>query len=174
MPAPVSLIWAMTRNRVIGRCNQLPWQLKTDMQHFVNSTRGKPVVMGRKQFESMGKALPGRQNIVLTRNTEFELDDAEVVDNIESAIAIAQSTLAESQIAQPEVMIIGGAEIYALALPYADRLYMTEIETALEGDTFFPEFELSQWHALSSNAYSRDEFNDYDFVIKVLERAGAK
>jgi len=154
----------MTRNRVIGRDNQLPWSLKTDMQFFIHTTKGKPVVMGRKQFDSMGKALPGRQNIVITRNLNYQLEDALVVDSIEKAIAVAGNTTPE------EIMIIGGAEIYALALPLADRLYMTEIDAEIEGDTFFPDFDLSEWNEVSRKNHEHDERNDYDFTIRVLHR----
>ena len=161
---PVSLIWAMTRNRVIGRNNQLPWSLKTDMQFFIDSTRGKPVVMGRKQFDSMGKALPGRLNIVITRNVDYHLDDAVVVDSVEKAINVAHDTAPE------EIMVIGGAEIYALALPLANRLYMTEIDAEIEGDTFFPHFDLDEWKELSRKKYAHDERNDYDFTIRMLHR----
>jgi len=164
----VALIWAMTRNRVIGRDNQLPWSLKTDMRFFIDSTKTKPLVMGRKQYDSMGKALPGRLNIVITRNTDYRLDDAVVVSSMERAIAVARNST------DKEIMIIGGAQIYALALPLADRLYMTEIDAEIEGDTFFPHFELGEWKEVSRNIYGRDEKNDYDFTIRVLERVGKR
>ena len=161
---PISLIWAMTNNRVIGRDNQLPWSLKTDMQFFVDSTRGKPCVMGRKQFDSMDRALPGRMNIVVTRNPDYTRADALVVHSLEKAIELAQTT------SPAEIMIIGGAEIYGLALPLADRLYMTEIDTEIKGDTFFPEFADSEFEEISRQFYPRDEKNDYDFTIRILER----
>ena len=161
---PVSLIWAMTNNRVIGRDNQLPWSLKTDMQFFVESTRGKPCVMGRKQFDSMDRALPGRMNIVITRNFDYARADALVVHSLEKAIELARAT------SPVEIMIIGGAEIYRLALPLADRLYMTQIDTEIEGDTFFPEFDDSEFAEISKRFYPSDEKNDYDFTIRVLER----
>lgn len=179
MHAPVSLIWAMTRNRVIGRDNQLPWQLKTDMQFFIDTTRGKPVIMGRKQFESMPRALPGRLNIVMSRKADYRLDGAIVVETLEQAISVARESmqapafvqkLALEKVSAAEVMIIGGAEIYALALPIADRLYMTEIHAEIVGDTFFPEFELDQWREISRTEYQQDALNDFDFTIRILDR----
>ncbi len=160
----VALIWAMTNNRVIGRNNQLPWSLKTDMQFFVDSTRGKPCIMGRKQFDSMDRALPGRLNIVISRNPDYARTDALVVDTMDKAIELAHTTSPD------EIMIIGGAEIYALALPLADRLYMTQIDVELKGDIFFPEFDISDFSETSRQFYSRDAKNDYDFTIRILER----
>ncbi|MBV1906521.1 MAG: dihydrofolate reductase [Pseudomonadales bacterium] len=171
---PVSLIWAMTTNRVIGRDNGLPWQLKTDMQFFIDSTRGKPVIMGRKQFDSMPKALPRRLNIVITRNSRLKRAGATIVPDLQKAIAVARRSLVGTSVEQCEIMVIGGAEIYALALPIADRLYMTEIDAVLEGDTYFPEFHLGDWSESSSKNYLRDDKNEYNFRIRRLDRVSKK
>ena len=132
----LSLIWAMTRNRVIGRDNTLPWRLPDEMRHFMRTTLGKPVIMGRKQFDAMGKPLPKRTNIVLSRDPTFAPNGAVVARTLDEAIQRARDVTNESD----EAVVIGGAQIYALALPRADRLYFTLIDAEIDGDTFFPEF----------------------------------
>jgi dihydrofolate reductase len=164
----LSLIWAMTRNRVIGRNNTLPWHLPDEMRHFVRATRGKPVIMGRRQWESMPRALPQRTNIVLTRQRGYRADGAIVVPDFRSALERAQRAAAET--GSDEIMVIGGAEIYALALPVADRLYQTVIEAELEGDTFFPEFDESQWQRVACEHHPADADHPLAFSIQVLER----
>lgn len=163
----VSLIWAMTRNRLIGKDGGLPWRLPKDMRHFMDTTMGKPVVMGRKTFQSMKAALPGRLNIVLTRDRDWRPSDREVlvVHDFEEGLEIA------SKRTDDEVMIIGGADIYALALPHATRLYVTEIEADIEGDVFFPEFDRSAWREVSSVSHAADDKHSASFRISMLERS---
>ncbi len=128
----ITLVAAMADNRVIGHDNDLPWSLPDDMRHFVALTRGKPIVMGRKNYESIGRALPKRLNIVLTRDKAFKAEGCTIVHSTETALAAAGSA--------DEIMIIGGAEIYAAFLPIADRIELTRVRASIEGDTFFPEF----------------------------------
>jgi len=163
----VALIWAMTRNRIIGRNNALPWDLPDEMRHFVRSTRGKPVIMGRKQFEAMGAPLPRRTNIVLSRNPDLSANGATVVRTLDAAVDYAKTLLTSED---DEVMVIGGAEIYGLALPRADRLYFTLIDAELEGDASFPEFDIGEWREVSREDHAPDARHRYGFSIRVLDR----
>ena len=167
----VCMIWAMTQNRVIGDDGGLPWRLPKDMRHFMETTMGKPVIMGRKTFESMKSPLPGRLNIVMTRDASWQPSSSDVVvtDNLADAIAAAHANAAE--LGLDEIMIIGGAEIYKLGLPQATRLYVTYIHAEIEGDTIFPEFPESDWQTVSSVDYPKDDKHDAAFTIKVLERS---
>ena len=167
-----AMIWAMTQNRVIGDDGGLPWRLPKDMRHFMDTTMGKPVIMGRKTFESMKSPLPGRLNIVMTRDKSWQPPSSEVVvtQNLEDAIGAAKVNAAELDL--EEIMIIGGAEIYKLGLPYATRLYVTYIHAEIEGDTVFPDFTVSEWRTVSSQDYPKDDKHDASFTIKVLERLG--
>ncbi len=160
----ISLIWAMTRNRVIGRDNALPWHLPDEMRHFMRTTLGKPVIMGRKQFESMGKPLPKRANIVLSRRADYSPNGATVVRDIDAALRIAEDSGAE------EAMVIGGAEIYSLALPRADRLYFTLIDADIDGDTFFPEFDETDFREVAREHHPADARHAYAYTIRVLDR----
>jgi len=164
----ISLIWAMTQNRVIGRDNDLPWHLPDEMRHFMRTTSGHPVIMGRRQFEAMGKALPRRTNIVMTRNPAFRAAGAVIVADFEAALAAARADAVSRGV--DEIFVIGGAEIYALALPIADRLYLTLIDTELEGDTLFPLFDESDWREVSSESHAVDASHAYGYTIRVLER----
>lgn len=167
----ISLIWAMADNRLIGRDNTLPWRLPTDMRHFMNVTMGKPVLMGRKTFESMKAALPGRTNIVLTRDQTWQRDGVKVVHDLRSGIELAeQQCLIDNQ---HEVMIIGGADIYALALPLASRLYVTHVHASPDGDVFFPEFDWSDWETLEEDHFEADERHSAAFSIAVYQRKQA-
>ncbi len=127
----IAMIAAMANNRVIGKDNQMPWHLPADLKHFKKVTLGKPVIMGRKTYQSIGKALPGRRNIVISRQSGALSTDADWVQSIELALALVQH--------EAEVMIIGGAEIYRQVLPLADTLYITDIDLTVEGDAFFPD-----------------------------------
>ena len=162
----VSLIWAMARNRVIGRANALPWKLPDEMRHFMRTTLGKPVIMGRKQFESMGKPLPKRTNVVLSRDARLAANGCVVVRTLDEAIDRAREVCGDDG----EAMVIGGAEIYALALPLADRLYCTAIDADIDGDVFFPEFDESQWRELSSEHHDSDARHAFAYTIRILER----
>ncbi len=164
----ICLIWAMARDRVIGRGNRLPWRLRSEMQHFRRTTMGKPVIMGRKTFESFASPLPGRTNILLTRDEGFQAAGATAVSSLDEAFEIASAQCFID--GQTEIFVIGGAEIYALALPRADRLYMTEVHADVEGDTWFPEFERAAWRETSRIDYPASEQDSYPFSIVVLDR----
>ena len=146
----VAMIAAMGRNRVIGRENQLPWHLPEDLKYFRNMTWGKPIVMGRKTFESLGRPLPGRTNIVMSTRSGLVLAGAKVVGSLDDAldVAFAQAQLDEVD----EVMVIGGAAIYEQLLERADRLYLTLVEAAPEGDAWFPDFDASDWKLIDERA----------------------
>ncbi|MQM38881.1 Dihydrofolate reductase type 3 [wastewater metagenome] len=157
----VTLIAAMTRNRVIGASGSLPWQLPADMRHFVAHTRGKPVVMGRRNHDDIGRALPKRHNIVMSRDPAFTAPGCTVAGSAESALAAAGDV--------PEVMIIGGAEIYALFLPRARRIELTVIDTELDGDTRFPALEAG-WRVVDERHRGADADNPWPLTFQRLER----
>jgi len=164
----VALIWAQSRNRVIGRNNALPWYLPEDLKYFKRVTMGKPIIMGRKTWESIGRPLPGRTNIVISRNPDFHADGIKVVGSLEDAIRLAEHIcLIEGA---DEAVVMGGAQIYELALSYADRLYMTQVHADVEGDAYFPVFELSEWHELGREDFVASGPNPYDYSFVVLER----
>lgn len=168
----LSLVWAMAQNGVIGRNNSLPWHLPEDLKYFKRITLGKPVIMGRKTFESIGKPLPGRTNIVITHNPQFHAKGVKVVHSIEAARALCES-LAELD-GFDEAMVIGGAEIYRLALPEADRLYLTEVHADVAGDTVFPEFDRGAWREVAREDFEAAGPNPYNYSFLVLEPAGRK
>ncbi len=165
----ISLIWAMAENGLIGRENTLPWRLPTDMRHFMATTMGKPVIMGRKTFESMKAPLPGRTNIVVTRNKSWARDGVKVVHDLTAAVQLAEQQCLIDGV--DEVMVIGGADIYALALPLATRLYVTHVHSKPEGDVFFPEVDWTQWQCLQSKHYKADDKHSADFTISIYERS---
>ena len=168
MTQRISLIWAMTNNRVIGRDNDLPWRLPDEMRHFMRTTVGKPVIMGRKQWQAMARPLPERTNIVISRDRGFVAEGALVADSFEAALALAREDCTARGV--DEIMVIGGAEIYALALPRADRLYVTHIDVELDGDTFFPEFDESGWTQVAREDHPVDERHPYAYSTRLLER----
>lgn len=141
----LSLIVAMAKGNVIGVNNSLPWHLPEDLQYFKAVTMGKPLIMGRKTFESIGRPLPGRVNIVVTRNAAWHFEGVTTVNTLEGAIEVAKTVSESSNQEQTEVMIIGGAEIYRQALAFVTRLYVTEVELTIEGDAFFPEIRPDNW-----------------------------
>lgn len=163
MSVRLALIAAVARNGVIGRDGDLPWRIPADLQFFKTTTMGKPMIMGRRTFASIGKALPGRRSIVVTRNPDFAADDVEVAADLDQALAIAAQQDAD------EVMVIGGGEIYAAALPRADRLYLTEIHIDAEGDVHFPELDRTQWRETSRDDNAA-EGDTPAFSFVVLER----
>lgn len=152
----VSIIAAVAENGVIGRDGGLPWRLPEDMKRFKALTMGKPIIMGRKTFESIGKALPGRPNIVITRARTFAAEGIHAAHGFKEALNTASALAGE----EGEIMVIGGAEIYKQALAFASRLYLTEVHQAAEGDVRFPEFERRRWRETS-----REKHSGYDFVI---------
>ena len=164
----VSLIWAMSRNRVIGRGNRLPWRLPRDTAFFRTITMGKPVIMGRRTFESVGQPLAGRTNIVLTRSG-FTHDAARIVSDLDSALNVAENQCFIDGL--DECFVTGGADIYALALPRADRLYETLIDADIEGDTVFPPYDASEFTLVAKEDFDADEEHAFPFSIRVLDRA---
>lgn len=166
----LSLIWAMTRNRVIGRDNDLPWRLPRDMRHFMTTTRGHPVIMGRRTFESMDRRpLPRRSNIVVTRTADYAAPGALVAGDLSQALELARRQCEADGV--DEAFIIGGAGLYQPGLALADRLYVTEIDAVIEGDTFFPEVDWQSWRLLSRDHHPADADHAYPFDICVFERA---
>ena len=164
----LSLIWAMAQNRVIGRNNSLPWYLPEDLKYFKKITLGKPVIMGRKTYESIGKPLPGRTNIVITRNADYQAEGIKVVNDLQAALDICESIAVID--GNHEVCVIGGAEIYRHAFPQADRLYLTQVHADVEGDTYFPEFNWNDWQEIVREDYSAEGANPYDYSFLVLEK----
>lgn len=165
----ICLIWAMAENRVIGRDNQLPWRLPGEMQYFRSATLGKPVVMGRRTFESLPKPLPGRTNIVVSRTLKVSHPRVRVARTLEAGLALGREQAAADGV--DEVMVMGGAEIYEAALPMADRLYLTLVHAAPEGDVLFPEFECSDWVERRCLTVPADTDNPHAFSLILLERA---
>jgi dihydrofolate reductase len=164
----IALIAAVANNGVVGRDNQLPWHLPGDLPYFRRITMGKPVVMGRKTWDSIGRPLPGRTNIVISRQPDLELEGARVVDTVEAALALAEAVAEIDGVT--ELMVIGGAQIYALALPLAQRLYLTEVHAEVTGDARFPDWERSQWLEISRDRHSARDSNPYDYSFVVYER----
>ena len=164
MKQRISLIAAMTDDRVIGIRNRLPWKLPADMRWFRRHTLGKPIVMGRKTFESFGaKPLPERLNIVITRDPAYRAEGAVVVHDIDAALQAAGEA--------EEVMIIGGASFYEQMLPRAHRLYLTFVHADIQGDAWFPEFDSTAWRAIHREDHPADEKNPYPYSFVILERA---
>lgn len=164
----ISLIVALSENHVIGRNNKLPWYLPNDLKYFKQVTIGLPIVMGRKTFESIGKPLPGRTNIVVTRNTEWVADGVRIAHSLEEAFELAQS-IAEID-GRNELMIIGGDQIYKSALPLVDRMYLTEVHAHIEGDAYFPEFDRSDWQEIGREDFEAAEPNPYNYSFVVYDR----
>ncbi|MDH5710621.1 MAG: type 3 dihydrofolate reductase [Gammaproteobacteria bacterium] len=148
----LSLIAAMDKNRLIGKDNYLPWYLPADLQHFKSITMTKPILMGRKTYDSIGRPLPGRQNIVLTRG-DIEIEGVSVVNSIEQAMAVAGNA--------EEVMVIGGSSVYELVMPEVQRMYLSFIDGEFEGDAWFPEFDENDWKILDEKTQMPDEKNAY-------------
>ena len=144
---PLSLIAALGENRVIGVDNSMPWHLPGDFKYFKATTLGKPIIMGRKTWDSLGRPLPGRLNIVVSRQPDLQLEGAEVYPSLEAAVARAEAWALEQGV--DELMLIGGAQLYAQGLAHADRLYLTRVALSPEGDAWFPEFDAAQWKLVS-------------------------
>jgi len=164
----ISLIAAMAEDRVIGVNNSLPWKLPADMQWFRKHTLGKPIIMGRKTFESFGgRTLPDRTNIIITHDVDYSVDgDVIIVHSIDAALEAAERSASHVE----EVMIIGGASFYAQMLERADRFYVTKVEGRFEGDAWFPEYEQYGWHEVSRQRYEADDKNDYNLTFLLLEK----
>lgn len=151
---PLALIAAQARNRVIGLDNRMPWHLPADLKHFKARTLGKPIIMGRKTWDSLGRPLPGRLNIVISRQPGLQLEGAEVFGSLEAALQRADQWAREQGV--DELMLIGGAQLYEQALPLAERLYLTRIELDPPGDAFFPVFDEAVWRRVEQEAFPAD------------------
>ena len=167
----LSLIVALAENHVIGRDNKLPWYLPNDLKYFKQVTLGKPVIMGRKTYESIGKPLPGRSNIIITRQPNYQPpganDSVKVVASLQAARELAENICLID--GQQEAMIIGGAEIYTLALPLVDRMYLTEVHAEVEGDAFFPSFQRDAWQKVAGEDFAAQGPNPYAYSFNVYE-----
>jgi dihydrofolate reductase len=172
----ISIIVGLGHDRVIGKDNDMPWYLSADLRYFATTTKGHPIIMGRKCYESIGRPLPKRHNIVITRNPAYQAEGCTVVHSLEQALAEAARYYPISESANdaptvPEVFVIGGGEIYRQALDRADRLYLTYIDVHVpDGDVFFPQWNPNHWQTLREEAHQKDEKNPYDYRFVVLER----
>ena len=160
----ISAIAAMDKNRVIGKDNAIPWYLPADLRFFKRTTLGHHILMGRKNYQSLGKPLPKRTNVVITRNPYFISSGCIVTHSIEEALQVAHNN------GEEEAFIIGGGEIYAQAMPITQRLYLSEIDAEFEGDVFFPEFDLTEWSLTSEEFNPPDLKNKYPFTVRIYER----
>ena len=158
----LSIIVAMDDDRLIGKENGLPWRLPADLAYFKQTTLGKTVLMGRNTYQSIGKPLPNRRNVVISHDVDFQAEGCEVLPSIDSALQLLANEV--------EVMVIGGASLYAQTLAIADRLYITEVEGIFEGDTYFPEFVRSDFEEVYRQSHQADEKNPYNYDFVVLDR----
>jgi len=158
----VTMVVAIGENNAIGKNNELLWYLPKDLRHFKTITSGHTVIMGRKTYESVGKPLPKRRNIIITRNTELTVDGAEVVHTIEDALELCKS--------DEEVFIIGGAEIYKMAMKHTDKIFLTVVHESFEADAFFPEIDRNLWVETAAEKHLPDEKNNLSFTFSTLER----
>lgn len=153
----------MDKNRVIGKDNKLPWHLPADLKFFKQVTTGHPIVMGRKTFESIGRALPGRENIIITRNENFTTQGCTVIHSVSDIKEIEKQN-------NEEIFIIGGAEIFKEAFPIANRLYITLIDESFVGETFFPNFDANEWELVSKEKGIKDDKNIYNYYFLIYDR----
>lgn len=164
----LAVIVAAAQNGVIGRNNTLPWHLPEDLRYFKRTTMGKPIVMGRKTYESIGRPLPGRTNIVVTRSSQWSAEGVNVVHSLGDALSLAQDVAANE--GAQELMVIGGAEIYRTALLAADRLYLTEVHAEVEGDAYLPQIDWTAWREVFRERHEASENNPYGYSFVVFER----
>jgi dihydrofolate reductase len=158
----ISVVAAMTPNRVIGKNNQLPWQMPADLAYFKKTTSDKPILMGRRTYQSIGRLLPGRKNIIITRDKNFTLEGAEVFHDLNTAFETLKN--------YPEVCVIGGSEIFSQVLPKADILYLSYIYADITGDSYFPEFDQNKFVEVSREDHKADENNPYDYSFVVFKK----
>ena len=158
----LSMIVAHADNRVIGKDNDMPWHLPADLAYFKKTTLGKPIIMGRKTYESIGRPLPGRKNIVISRDKNYSAEGIETVTSVEEALALVSEV--------EEVMVIGGGAIYQHCLPAAQCLYITHIDADIDGDTYFPDYDLKEWQLAASEVREADEKNIYKLNFCVYQR----
>lgn len=160
----VALIVAVARNGVIGRDGGLPWRLSNDLRYFKSKTMGKPIIMGRKTYQSIGRPLPGRPNIVVSRNPDFSAEGTDVRPSLDEAVQLASTMTSD------EAMIIGGAGLYQDALTRASRIYLTEVDAEVEGDVSFPDFDRGDWTEISREPHPRSEKDEFPHAFVILER----
>ena len=160
----ISTIVAVAKNNVIGKDNDIPWYLPADLKYFKKITTGHHIVMGRKCYESIGRPLPKRTNVVVTRNPFFIASGCLITHNVAEAVELAEAN------GEEEVFIIGGGQIYEIALPHVDRIYLTEVDVEVEGDIFFPTIDPNNWNLIKETKNKSDEKNEYDYTFKILER----
>jgi len=158
----ISIMVAAAENNVIGRDNGLLWHLPNDLRFFKRTTSGHPVIMGRKTFESLGKPLPNRLNIIVTRQRDYQAEGADVMHSLEAALGLDTGA--------DELFVIGGGEIYRQALPLADRVYLTRVHTELAGDTYFPVLDEKDWKLVAADRHASDERHAYDYTFQLYER----
>ncbi|RZL47833.1 MAG: dihydrofolate reductase [Pedobacter sp.] len=158
----ISIVVAISENNAIGKNNQLLWHLPADLKHFKEITSGHPIIMGRKTYDSIGRALPNRRNIVITRTTSLSIPNVEVVNTLEDALSRCEN--------ENEVFVIGGAEIYKHALSLSNRIYLTTVHHSYEADTFFPELNKDEWKEVASEYHPSDEKNSVAYTFSTLER----
>ena len=158
----LSIIAAMDKNRVIGKDGNLPWHISSDLKNFKKITMGKPILMGRKTHESIGRVLPGRENIILTKKRNYSAEGCIVKNSLDEVLSNCKKV--------SELIVMGGATLYEQTLDKAEKLYITEVRACIEGDIFFPEYDPDQWLEISRNSFKADENNEYDYSFTVLER----
>jgi dihydrofolate reductase len=158
----IAIIVATDNNRLIGKDNDLPWKLSADLQYFKRVTMGKPLIMGRKTHESIGRPLPGRKNIIITGDEKLTAEGCVVVNSIDAALAECADV--------EEVMVMGGASLYEQFLPIANKLYLTRVDAELTGDTWFPEWQTEQWLEVEREDHQADEKNQFDYSFIVYEK----
>ena len=164
----LAVICAMSRNGVIGKDNGLPWNLPEDLKHFKETTLGCPIIMGRKTWDSIGRPLPGRTNIIVTRRGEVGSDGIKIADSFESALDLAKSCLVTAR--GNEIFVIGGAQIYKEAFPLANRLYLTRVNSFVDGDTYLEGFDEADWIEISNKSFKALSSEGHDYNICVLDR----
>jgi len=158
----ISIVVAISQNNAIGKNNQLLWHLPADLKHFKKITSGNCIIMGRKTYDSIGRPLPNRRNVVITRNTALKIEDVEVVTSLEDAISLCEN--------EKEIFIIGGAEIYKEALALTDTIYLTTVHQHYDADAFFPEIKSEDWLEIDSESHKADEKNKVDYTFSTLKR----
>ncbi|MEM6964966.1 MAG: dihydrofolate reductase [Bacteroidota bacterium] len=160
----ISCIVAVAKNNVIGKDNDIPWYLPADLKYFKKTTLNHHIIMGRNCYESIGKPLPKRTNVILTRNPFYTVSNCYVTHSLEEALQLAEDN------AETEAFIIGGAQIYELAMDKCDTLYLTEVDLEVEGDVFFPKINFDEWELISESTHQADEKNEHDYTFKVFKR----
>jgi dihydrofolate reductase len=164
----ISLVVAMGENRAIGKDGDLPWRLSSDMRYFRKTTLGKPIVMGRRTFESLGRVLDRRLNIILTRDPDYVVQGAVVAHDLREALDIAAAEAKRASVG--EIMVIGGEELFREVLPKVERIYLTEVHASPDADTWFPEFDRCEWREVSRESHKAGPKDDHDFSFVLLER----